>query len=118
MLGSLNARPWQNTWNRFIDRVIRIEPDIQGMYFRRMRTLMDQFLVDGHYESRIDEIHAQIGTEAALDIAAWPTWGTAGDLAAANARLKNEYLIPRRAHLFGLMPFATFPTGRRRRRGS
>jgi len=109
MLGSLNARPWQNTWNRFIDRVIRIEPDIQGMYFRRMRTLMDQFLVDGHYESRIDEIHAQIGTEAALDIAAWPTWGTAGDLAAANARLKNEYLIPRRAHLFGTHAVCDIP---------
>ncbi len=109
LLGTLDRRPYQNTWNRFIDRVIRIEPDFQTMYFRRLRTLMDQFLVDGYYEQQIDDLHALIATEAALDQAAWPTWGVAEDLTTANTRFKNEYLIPRRAHLFGTHAVCDIP---------
>lgn len=101
LIGTLNHRPWQNTWNRFIDRVLRIDPELQQMFFRRLRTLMDQFLVEGYYEDRIDELQALIATEAALDSAAWPAWGAAEDLATAGARLKTEYLDTRRAHLFG-----------------
>ena len=109
LLGSLDRRPFQNGWNRLIDRVIRIEPDIQDMYFRRLRTLMDQFLVDGYYEQRIDDLHALIATEAALDQAAWPGWGVAETLATANTRFKNEYLVPRRAHLFGTHSVCDIP---------
>ena len=109
LLGSLNRRPYQNLWNRLIDRVIRIEPDIQKMYFRRLRTLMDQFLVDGYYEQRIDELHALIATEAALDQMTWPGWGVAENLTTSNTRFKNEYLVPRRAHLFGTHSVCDIP---------
>ncbi len=109
LLGSLNRRPYQNVWNRLIDRVIRVEPDIQGMYFRRLRTLMDKFLAEGHYEARIDEIHAEIATEAALDQAAWPSWGVAETLATANTRFRDEYLVPRRAHFYGTHAVCDIP---------
>jgi len=109
LLGTIDRRPPQNTWNRFIDRVIRVEPDIQGMYYRRLRTLMDRFLVEGYYEQRIDSLHALIATEAAMDQGAWPGWGVAEDLATANTRFKDEYLVPRRAHLFGTHAVCDIP---------
>ena len=111
MLGSIDRRPPQNTWNRFIDRVIRVEPDIKAMYFRRLRTLMDQFLPEGQYEARVDELQALMATEAALDAAAWGQWGAAEDLATAGNRLKTEYFAPRRAHLYGTHSVCDIPDG-------
>ena len=54
-------------WNRLID-ILFNEPDIRGMYFRRLRTIMDEQLQtpDTPYaqrkiEKRIDELTALDG---------------------------------------------------------
>ena len=44
-----------------------------------------------------------------MDKAAWPVWGTAEDLTTAVNRFKNEYLVPRRAHLFGTHAVCEIP---------
>ena len=87
-------------WNRVIDRVLR-QPQIQQMYFRRLRTLMDTLLAEGQYEKRIDELQTLIAPEALLDTQ--QSWGQFGDqqtLQEAIDIIKNEYLPRRRDHLF------------------
>ncbi len=100
LFGDTNHRKWDNLWNRFIDRV-HGEPRIRDMYHRRLRSLMDEVLVDGHYESRIDELAALIAPEAGLDAAAWGQYGQDQTLTEAIDILKDDYLAVRRTHLFG-----------------
>ena len=62
---------------------------------------MDELLTPGRYEARIDELALPIVPEAALD--ALQPWGQTGqpqDLQTAIDILKNDYLGPRRTHLF------------------
>jgi len=106
---------WDYLWNRLID-VLHEEPDIREMYYRRLRTLMDELLVDGRYEARIDELAAMIATEAAMDIIEWGQYGESQDLTTAVNILKNDYLAVRRTHLFsthriaGEIPESQSPT--------
>ncbi len=86
-------------WNRFTDAVLT-QPDIQEMYFRRLRTLMDQLLVDGVWEARLTEIELLIATEAEMDRLVWPAWGSSQTLAIAIDIIENVYLSQRRQHLF------------------
>jgi spore coat protein CotH len=87
------------SWNRFIDRVYE-QPELKTMYYRRLRTLMDELLTVGRYEARIDELVSMIDTEAALDRVEWGDWGIPQTLAEAVTILKEDYLNPRRVHLF------------------
>lgn len=93
-------RKVDDIYNRLIDRVLAIEP-IRTMYFRRLRTLMDELLEPGRYETRIDALVAPIAVEAALD-AARP-WGQPGQPQTATQAadiIKFDYLPRRRVHLF------------------
>ena len=99
LFGDIEHQKLNQVFNRLIDRLTG-QPEIRAMYFRRLRSLMDQQLVEGHYDARIDELVAQIATEAALDAALWGQYGTPQTLTQAVDIIKNEYLVPRRVHLF------------------
>ena len=91
--------PYQQTFNFMIDRVLYFD-DFREMYYRRLRTLMDELLDEGRYEARIDQLSPAIQTEAALDASRWGQYGTFENLNTAIGRLKHEYLDVRRRHLF------------------
>jgi spore coat protein CotH len=64
--GTSDRQKLGGAWNRLIDRLLD-EDDIRQMYCRRLRSLMDELLPVGRYESRVDELAALIGTEVPLD---------------------------------------------------
>lgn len=83
-------------------------PATREMFLRRLRTLMDALLqppdtpVDQlRFERRLDDLFLQLESDAALDLERWGTgYGVRQDLATAMAVLKNNYLKPRRVHLY------------------
>jgi hypothetical protein len=99
LYGDTEHLKWDFWWNYLID-VLYEEPDLRQMYFRRVRTLMDGFLVAGRYEARIDELVPLISTEAEMDRQAWGWYGQSQTLIDAVDLIKNDYLPPRRNHLF------------------
>ena len=83
------------------------ETDIRQMYFRRLRTVMDDGLQEPNtpyaqrkIEKRIDELTAFLDTEAAMDKSKWALWGQYQTIAQAAQILKDSYLTVRRTHLF------------------
>jgi hypothetical protein len=94
-------------YNRFIDAMHR-EPTIRRMYLRRLRTLMDELLqapgtptAQRVLENRINQLQALCASDVVLDRAKWGNpYGDNQDFVAALNILKNEYLNPRRVHLF------------------
>ena len=99
LLGSRDHRPYQDLYNRLVDRILFYD-DFREMYYRRLRSLMDQLLDEGLYEAKIDQIAAEISVEAALDASTWGQYGAAQDLTTAADILKQDYLQMRRQHLF------------------
>ena len=99
LFGDRSHQKWDFLWNRITDALLS-EPDIRTMYYRRLRTVMDDLLAPGRYEARIDELAALIGAEATTDKATWNQYGVPETLAVAVTRLKDDYLAPRRTHLF------------------
>lgn len=99
LFGDAEHQKWDYLWNRMIDAILK-DDDIRQMYYRRLRTLMDELLVEGKYEARIDELYAKIVDEAEMDRQKWGWYGVAETPAKAVERLKTEYLAKRRIHLF------------------
>jgi len=99
LFGDSRHQKWDFLWNRLIDGLFQ-EADIRAMYFRRLRTLMDLLLVPGKYESRIDALVPLFQAEAQQDSQRWLQYGEPQTLGEAVAHLRNEYLPPRRQHLF------------------
>ena len=99
LFGDSEHQKWDFLWNRIIDAVLK-DPDILPMYYRRLRTAMDELLVEGHYEARIDELVPLIEDEAEWDRSLWGWYGVAETLAEAVDRLKLEHFAVRRTHLF------------------
>lgn len=99
LFGDQRHQKWDYLWNRLIDALYR-EPEIRNMYFRRLRTLMDQMLAPGILEARIDELADRIRPEAGFDRNRWLQYGTPQSLDQAIQDLKSGYLEPRREHLF------------------
>ena len=96
--------------NRLLDAVYQ-NPVTREMYLRRLRSLMDQLLnapgtpvAERYFEDRIDELVALLSTDVLADRAKWGAsahfGGTTYTLQQAADRIKNEYLAPRRTHLF------------------
>lgn len=93
-------------------------PQIAEMYWRRLRTLMDEILQPPgtptnqlKFEKRIDELTSIIAPDAALDLSKWGTWGNGSASStccvqtqpqAANIII-NNYLPQRRLYLFNNM---------------
>ena len=83
-------------------------PATREMFLRRLRTLMDALLQPPEtpldqlrYEMRLEDFFSQLQSDAALDLARWGTgYGVRQDLATAMKILKDNYLKPRRIHLY------------------
>jgi len=54
-------------------RDLLAQPDVKAMYFRRLRTLVDQLLVPGQLEAEYDAAMGPAKPEADLDMNLWPT---------------------------------------------
>ena len=96
--------------NHLFDAIIN-NPRTNEMYLRRLRTLMDELLttIDTPYEDRpiegwIDELVGSLRPDVLLDRDRWGASahfsGRTYTLDEAVDRIKQEYLEPRRLHLF------------------
>jgi hypothetical protein len=100
LFGSFNYRKVDDKWNKLIHQVLE-DDDLRTMYYRRLRSVMDELLVPGRYEARIAEFAPKIAAEAALDVLEpWGQEGSSQTLAEAIDILEADYLAPRRIHLF------------------
>lgn len=99
LFGEQEHQKYNFFWNHLIDAVHEI-PEFQLMYYRRLRTLMDEMLVPGRYEARIDSLLPVLATEAARDAQKWGQYGIPQTLDQAATIIKNDYLAVRRHHLF------------------
>ena len=108
-LGTL-ALPFHGRKNHLFDGIINT-PSTNQMFLRRLRTLMDQILApldtpveERFIESRIDSLAEQLRADVLLDKERWAGNAHFGSvdftLDEAIARIRNEYLDPRRSHLF------------------
>lgn len=102
--------------NNRLPQAIFGTPEMRQMYLRRIRTLMDEFLMptgtpeeELYFEPRIDVLAAWIGPDAALDAAKWgsDSWGNGSTAACcpqtlweAVDELTYYYLPERRRLLF------------------
>jgi hypothetical protein len=83
-------------------------PVTREMFLRRLRTLMDELLqapgtpaAQLRYEAKIDRLYPLHQADAALDLARWGAgYGTLQSMATALTALRNNYLAPRRNHLY------------------
>jgi CotH kinase protein/Lamin Tail Domain len=94
-------------------------PEMREMYWRRMRTLMDEFLqAPGtptnqlRIERRIEEWVAKVTPDAAADLAKWGTWccGQMGPFTPATIPIATNYQTIRQAA--DLMKFGYLPQRR------
>jgi len=106
--GAQNFPDWRNPhlWNKMVD-VFSSTPRLRQMFLRRLRTLMDTFLMpagtpraERYFEPRIDELHDLMAADVLLDQAKWSSWGQAQTFRQALDRIENDYLAPRRTHLY------------------
>ena len=106
--GAQNYSDWRNShlWNKMID-VFSNTPVLREMFLRRLRSLMDSFLmptgtpaVQLYFENRIDELFSLMANDVQLDKAKWSSWGQSQTFQQALDRIKNDYLAPRRQHLY------------------
>lgn len=93
--------------------------DTQEMFYRRWSSIQEQLLqppgthpLGLRMERRIDDITAQMTADAALDFSKWlplnpPSFATNETFAQGVARLKNQYLGPRRNWIFNQLTFAS-----------
>jgi hypothetical protein len=105
--------------NNRLPQAIFDTPEMRQMYLRRVRTLIDEFLMPQgtpedalYFEPRIDILAAAIGPDAALDAAKWgsDSWGNGSTapccpqtLWEAVDELQHYYLPERRRLLFDRM---------------
>jgi len=108
LFGDSSHKKNDGPWNRLVNACHSV-PQIQEMYLRRLRSLMDAQLQspstpanDLLFENRVDELAALAAPEIVLDEQKWgiPSWGNAYDSQADISRLKTMYLAVRRDHLF------------------
>ncbi|RIK78383.1 MAG: hypothetical protein DCC68_15310 [Planctomycetota bacterium] len=118
-LGTL-AFPYNGRKNHLFDAIVNT-PRTREMFLRRVRSLMDQFLgaattpaEQRYFEKRLDELVALLGPDVLLDKARWGANahfpGATYTLQQAVDRLENEYLAPRRTHLFVTHSQSSEPT--------
>ncbi len=93
-------------WRNVIDLIFTV-PETREMYVRRLRSLMDDILQPQgipmavrDFEKRIDELVLLIQDEVLLDKTVWQDYGQTQTFDQAIDLLKNNYLDPRRNHLY------------------
>jgi len=105
--------------NNLFDAVYAM-PVTREMFLRRLRTLMDELLQPPgtlasqlKYETKLDRLYASHRADAALDLSKWGAgYGTSQSLATAMNALRNNYLAPRRTHLYQTHSAAALATNR------
>jgi len=111
----MNTRLFVGGGNRVPDAIFNT-PETRQMYLRRVRTLMDEFLMapgtpedELYFEPQIDFLAVMIAADAMLDAEKWGSdaWGNGStapccpqSLLEAADELKNSYLPERRRQLF------------------
>ncbi|MBN1672635.1 MAG: lamin tail domain-containing protein [Kiritimatiellae bacterium] len=99
-------------WYQYFIDAMHDTPEIQQMFARRFRTLMDRFLQPAgtpygqrRYENHLDALVDLLANDAVLDAQVWGAQ-KGGDhygypmLTGIVARLKAEFLAPRRTHVY------------------
>ncbi|WP_062005562.1 PKD domain-containing protein [Arthrobacter alpinus] len=66
-----------DTSNRFTQAMLA-DPEIKAMFYRRLRTLADQFLTPGQYEAQWDAITATMVNDWNLDTQKWRGYSATG----------------------------------------
>jgi len=91
------ANPYMNYMqaNLFTRGFILI-PEFRELVNRRTRTLADAFLKEGIIEGRLEELHAAMEIDAALDRAKWRQYGIAQTLKEAQDLIIEGYAKPKR----------------------
>ncbi|CAM3582700.1 lamin tail domain-containing protein [Nocardioides zeicaulis] len=82
------AEPGDNT--SALMRAVLADPTWRAMYFRRLRTLVDDLLAPGRMEALYDSRLGPAQPVAALDYAAWPYPGSPVDYPTFRKRLVND----------------------------
>ena len=67
LFGTSDYRKVDSLWNSMIDRMLEV-PELRTMYYRRLRSLMDELLAPGRHEALIDAIVPELTAEASLDV--------------------------------------------------
>ena len=90
--------------------VLYSNPRTKEMYYRRLRTILDEQLQTPQtpqnelkYEARLQELYGIMVSDVTLDYNKWADpWGYGQDQSFAQAidYLKNDFLVPRRTHVF------------------
>ncbi len=97
-----------SVYNRFLDAIINT-PVTREMFRRRLRSQMDQFLdpSEPYLDQRMNQLLAPLGPDVLLDHARWGgnshfAWSGTTTYTPTQSvnRIKNEYLVQRRNHLF------------------
>ena len=89
------------SWNHLIDKLYE-NPRFAEMFRCRLRTVMDELFAPPVLENRIAELESQLTPDAAEDTAKWGQSGASQTLAQSLDILENDYLVPRRTHLFDM----------------
>lgn len=83
-------------------------PEFDEMYLRRARTLSDALMQppatpyeQRYLENAADQLAEHIGADAELDNAAWGSWGIEQTMAEAVRIMKEDWMEPRRAFIYG-----------------
>lgn len=93
--------PGNRSWNKLIDK-LHENPRFVEMFRRRLRTVMDEVLAPPILEDRIAEMQAMLAPDAEEDRLKWGQFGQSQTLAEAIGILTDDYLAPRRTHLFSV----------------
>ena len=102
--------PFHGRKNHLFDAIVN-SPRTNEMFLRRVRSMMDEFMASAetpieerYFENRIDELGELLGADVLLDKEKWGNTAHFGGrrytLEEAGARINEEYLVPRRVHLF------------------
>jgi hypothetical protein len=108
LFGDSQHQKLHNAWNRFTDKLLANDK-IREMYFRRLRSLMDELLSPGLYEKQINELSTLVSDDVLLDVAEWGQYGVSQTQSEAITILRDDYLAPRRVHLFNTHAVCDIP---------
>ena len=97
-------REWNNHWNRLMDSVL-MDPVLQQMYLRRLRTAMDDLLgepgtTDSYFDQKWLDYVPLMKEDAAMDKERWRQFGQNQSFEEAVNIVRTEYMEVRRQHLY------------------
>ncbi len=109
-----NHREWNNHWNRLMDALL-MDPVIQQMYLRRLRTAMDELLgepgtTDSYFDQKWLDYVPLMSEDAAMDKERWRQFGQDQSFEEAVNIVRTEYMEVRRQHLYVTHSINNSPT--------